>query len=223
MKPDRNLLRAGLTLALSLFTAAWAVAAQHVKPGVERWPIKTSLAPHADVAHPKQVDLVELLNLEDPPGVAKDDPRYQSQLIPAFPNSLDVKEGDIITTKGWLHVVAGEADGDYHIQISDSRDSGNRCLIVEAPKNDPAFVADPAVRALTGKVRKFIFDKVLQGKDPAPNGTVVEPVFVKVTGQLFYDDAHVGDPPRGKKGMKAATLWELHPLTDVKLAHPPAQ
>lgn len=65
-------------------------------------------------------------------------------------------------------------------------------------------------------------EKVLQGVTPSGSGTVVEPVFVKVTGQLFYDDAHVGDPPRGKKNMKAATLWELHPLIDIKLAHPPA-
>ena len=37
----------------------------------------------------------------------------------------------------------------------------------------------------------------------------------EVAGQLFYDDAHVGDQPRGKRGMKAATLWELHPVTHI--------
>jgi len=26
--------------------------------------------------------------------------------------------------------------------------------------------------------------------------------------------------PRGKKGCKAATLWELHPVTDLKFAQP---
>ena len=46
------------------------------------------------------------------------------------------------------------------------------------------------------------------------------PVHVQVTSQLFYDDAHVGDPPRGKKGCKAATLWELHPVTDLEFAQP---
>jgi hypothetical protein len=41
---------------------------------------------------------------------------------------------------------------------------------------------------------------------------------VTVTGALFYDDAHVGDQPRGKKGMKASTLWELHPVTAIGFA-----
>jgi hypothetical protein len=46
-------------------------------------------------------------------------------------------------------------------------------------------------------------------------------VYVFVTGQLFYDDAHVGDRPRGKKGMKAATLWEIHPIEAMSFAPPP--
>jgi hypothetical protein len=44
------------------------------------------------------------------------------------------------------------------------------------------------------------------------------PPFVAVTGQLFYDDAHVGDPPRGKKGCSAETLWGVHPITNLKCA-----
>ena len=46
------------------------------------------------------------------------------------------------------------------------------------------------------------------------------PPFVRVAGQLFYDDAHVGTPPRGKKGCKAETLWEIHPVTDIGFATP---
>jgi hypothetical protein len=60
-------------------------------------------------------------------------------------------------------------------------------------------------------VRSFIKSKLPANRDPSPAGSVLQhPVFVTVTGILFYDDSHVGDPPRGKKGMKAATLWELH-------------
>ena len=44
--------------------------------------------------------------------------------------------------------------------------------------------------------------------------------YVEMTGQLFYDDAPVGDSPRGKKGCKAATLWELHPVTELRFARP---
>ena len=63
--------------------------------------------------------------------------------------------------------------------------------------------------------------QILHGKAPSESGRIVKPVYVKVTGQLFYDDAHVGQPPRGKKKMQAATLWEVHPVIDVQFVHPP--
>jgi hypothetical protein len=219
MKETKNL-RRRLSLAIVICASITLFTRAAVQPGVERWPIKTSLSAQADVTHPKVVGFIDLLGLEDAPGVTKNDARFQSALIPGFDNPLKLKEGDIVSVSGWLHLVAGESDGDFHIQMSGSQSSGNRCLIVESPKPDPAFVSDPTVTALSTKVRKFIMDKVLLGQTPSSSGTVVEPVYVTVSGQLFYDDSHVGDAPRGKKGMKAATLWELHPLTDIKLATP---
>ena len=68
----------------------------------------------------------------------------------------------------------------------------------------------------------MIKTKMLAGKDPSVSGSVMQhPVYVTVTGILFYDDSHVGDAPRGKKGMKAATLWELHPVTAIAFAPKP--
>jgi hypothetical protein len=43
-------------------------------------------------------------------------------------------------------------------------------------------------------------------------------VCVSVTGQLFYDDAHLQGELRGKKGMSSHTLWELHPITAFTIA-----
>lgn len=50
---------------------------------------------------------------------------------------------------------------------------------------------------------------------------MMHPVFVRITGKLFYDDAHVGMAPRDKKGMKAATPWDLHPVTAISFAPTP--
>jgi hypothetical protein len=40
-----------------------------------------------------------------------------------------------------------------------------------------------------------------------------------------FDDWHVGGPPRGKsRGThpgKAATLWEIHPITDIRFTPRP--
>lgn len=205
----RGVAMLGLVLLLGL---SESLAAQHeVKPGVEPWPIKTSVPAGMDVSHGTSVSYADLVELSDPPGVRKNDRRYQAARIPEFTNTLGVKEGDILTITAWLHLVAGENDGDYHIQISDSQDSQASCLIVEVPNPDPHFQ----------KVRDFIKAKLLRGGDPSPRGSLMQhPPYVQVTGQLFYDDAHVGDPPRGKKGCKAATLWELHPVMDLKFVQP---
>jgi hypothetical protein len=48
--------------------------------------------------------------------------------------------------------------------------------------------------------------------------------FVRVTGQLFFDDSHAKRPEeRGKKGMPAATAWEVHPIVALKFAPKPPQ
>lgn len=208
-----------------LFTLALSIAAaQHaIHPGVERWPIKTSLPGPPGKA--KTIALADLLSFGDPainPKVNKNDHRFQSARIPAFSNTLHLNEGDLITTTGWLHLVAGETDGDYHIQISASPTDGSNCLIVEVPNPDPAFVADTSLRPAFENVRAFLKAKTLANKDPSPTGSVMaHPPFVTVTGQLFYDDSHVGDPPRGKKHMPAATLWEVHPVTAMAFAPKP--
>jgi hypothetical protein len=209
-------------LALGLSVATGQKPAH---PGVERWPVKTSLPSNPGSA--KIVALADLLSFIDPvvtPKVSKNDPRFQNARIPPFSNSLSIHEGELITTTGWLHLIAGESDGDYHIQISASAADGNNCIIVEVPNPDPAYVADAALRPKFEQVRTFLKTKTLANKEPSSTGSVMaHPPFVQVTGQLFYDDSHVGDPPRGKKGMKAATLWELHPVTVMAFAAKPAK
>jgi hypothetical protein len=68
--------------------------------------------------------------------VTKNDKRYQDVRMTAQA-SMKYAEGTAITTAGWVHLVAGETDGDYHIQIGASATSGDQCLIVEVPNPDP--------------------------------------------------------------------------------------
>lgn len=206
----------GFTIGLML--AATAAAQQlatqvKTKPGVERWPVKTSVPANAGPA--QTVALADLLGLPNAAGVLKNDKRYQSDRIPAQPGQ-NLPEGTVVTTAGWLHLVALETDGDYHIQVSGSATSGDQCLIVEVPDPDSAYTASAALQPVFAALRSTIKTKMLAGKDPSGTGSVMQhPVYVTVTGILFYDDAHVGDPPRGKKGMHASTLWELHPVTSL--------
>ncbi len=207
---------------LLVITAGTLGFGAQFEPGKARWKIKTSVPEGANVEGGRKVSYEDLVKLEDSPGVKRNDKRYREELIPVFENSLKVKEGDILTTQGWFHLVAAESDGDYHIQISGAQDSQASCLIVEVPMPESEFVSSEALRSVSKKVRDFIKEKLLKGKEPSKNGSVmVNPVYVEIAGQLFYDDAHVGDKPRGKKGCKAATLWELHPVTAIHFVPEP--
>lgn len=215
-------------LLVSIALAAPRTPAQSCTgPGTKRWPVKVSVAAVADLRNPKVVGLNALLALEDPPGVKPDDPRFEDARIPAFSNSLSVMEGDILQTTGWLYLVATESDCDYHIQISnqprtttDKPTPQDDCVVVEAPK--PDFVDSADLKQSLSTMRDFIKTKILKGNEPSKKGSVmIHPVCVRVTGQLFYDDAHLektgAKKPRGKKGMQSDTLWELHPITQFQI------
>jgi len=193
----------------------------HLAPGVERWAIKTSLL---DQPQKKKIPLAELLALPNP--IDKEDSKYDSVRIPFTVGPRHLHEGEIITTTAWLHLVALEddsknhRDGDYHIQIRTSPEWQDSCLVVEVPY--PDFVPDPALGEKCGKVRQFIKDNLLQGKEPGTKGNKLDhPAYVTITGQLFFDLPHVKGNPRGKRGMKSYTPWEIHPITSIKFAPTP--
>ena len=211
---------------ICMLTSAVAIAQTCNGPGKARWTIKTSLPQGADASGSgKTFDLAKLLAFPAAPGVAPDDKRFQNVRIPAFNNDLQVKEGDLVTTTGWLYLVATEKDDcDYHIQISleprttsDKPQANDDCIIVEAPR--PDFVSESELSSKVSAERDLIKSKLLAGKEPSNTGSVMQhPVCVTVTGQLFYDDAHETGQLRGKKGMSSHTLWELHPITAFAFA-----
>jgi hypothetical protein len=216
---------------LALFVAALLAPAWPAigKPGVERWAIKTSIRPAAK--HHVATKLADFLKVRQPHVPKKSatfDPN--TELIPHDPATKGFNEGDIVTIRGWLHLVAAESgakgDEDYHIQISNSRTDGDNCVVVESP--NPDFITDPDLKRKTETIRLWVRERLLHNKDkePSQGGNVMKgEVYVQATGQLFFDSNHASpaDPSggRGKRGMKAGTIWELHPLTDLRFAPKP--
>lgn len=209
---------------LSVCGTSSGAALSCLQPGTERWPVKTSLPVGAQT---KTMTLADALNLPKLPNVAKDDPRYQSTRIMVPP----VTEDTLVTISGWLYLVGFESDDcDFHIQISPQpRTSTNpptkddNCIIVEVPSGQYAT----AIASQVEGVRQWVIDNLL-GKTAPTIGSVhvmTHPVYVTVTGALFYDDAHEylanGGTGRGKKGMESNTLWELHPVTSIAFAPAP--
>jgi hypothetical protein len=194
---------------------------QHLAPGVERWAIKTSLSSHPDR---RTVPLKELLALPNP--IDTEDSQFDAKRIPVAVGKHSLKEGDIITTTAWLHLVALEddshthRDGDYHIQIRTSPEWADSCLIIEVPYAE--FVSNQRLAKQCGAVRQFIKEKILNGKEPGPRGNRLDhPVYVTIKGQLFFDAPHLKGAPRGERDMKSYTPWELHPLYSIRFAAKP--
>jgi hypothetical protein len=186
-----------------LVTYALVAQPRPIQPGQGRWDIKTSLAETADLAHPRDVTIDSLIELKEPlTGMST----YQHQRFPQAAGAF--REGEILNVQGWLHLVAFEVDGDYHMQISASPESGDNCVIVKIPY--PGFVQSKPLALLVRQARDIVRQRALKGQEPSPGGSVLtHPMRVQVVGALFFDDQHVGLRPRGKKGMKSATSWEL--------------
>ena len=199
----------------------------HFGPGVERWDIKTSLMPGTIGQAPHQITFTHLRDLHGPSAALLHDTSIRMRKAQA----TGPQEGDIVSTTGWVQLVAVEAtkkkntdivtDGDYHIQVSAARDNRDGVVIVEVPR--PEFVSDPALKQKVDALRAMLRTKLHGGTEFSRNSgsCIVHPVRMQLVGQLFYDASHTtsGDPGggRGKQGHKAATLWEIHPLFDASI------
>jgi len=235
--PDASLRRrpraprwaAPLALAAAFAVGVTAPAvARTLKPGTlaARWPIKTTLPADNEIGHPHSVDIANLMAMQDAPGVTAQDARFRDQRIPGAMGTLH--EGDDIRVKAWVHLVAMDNDGDYHIQVSDSPTSAAHCVIVEMPMDQARFVKDATLRVRFQQYRQMLRTKLLHDptKDFSASGNrMVHPPYMSIEGQLFYDDWHVGGAPRGiskpNHPMHASTLWEIHPITTIAFATAP--
>ena len=121
----------------ALLCCVLGITAQDLNPGIDRWSIKTSLAENH---RNKKTKLQKLLDLPNP--ITKATAELDDKRISKTVDGL--KEGDVITTKGYLHLVALEKDskkhrdGDYHIQLK--LDSQYSNLINAANKNIKAEI-----------------------------------------------------------------------------------
>src|SRR5258708_3140134 len=164
--------------AIFLFSIlfSYSQTTQQLEPGVDRWKVKTSAEKFISNDKAKSVSLETLLAL--PLLEAKyNDKNYPETLIPKKVGTL--KEGDIITTKGYLHLVALEnsskdhRDGDYHIQITLNPEWSDSCFIVEIPYEE--FVSNADLKSLCAQNRKFIRKNLLHDEkiEPITSGNVM--------------------------------------------------
>jgi hypothetical protein len=149
-----------IALTLGILPGSVADAAQTRRtafaPGKARWEIKTLVPADADLSNSKKVNLQTLLAIKWPPGARGHSHQMDRKRYPPAPNARGLVEGQIISTTGWIHLIAAEPDGDYHIQIAQAKNSQTRCFIVEVPRPLQRFVKDKRVRKVAATVRDKI-------------------------------------------------------------------
>lgn len=224
MRKPSALVLVQLLLLAPLWPASKAVSPGSIKA---RWPIKTSVPPHTDLKQPgTMLPLADFLVL--PAAAEHMSTEFESALFPKKPGAK-FGDGDLVRTRGYVRLVAGEPDGDYHIQITETPDTFDNCLVVEVPKDDPEFVKDAQVSAAAKSVRDFVMTRLKTGDPTGRIVRIVGPAYVEVTGQLFFDAEHQaamakgvfrGKSINGKK-LPSKTSWEIHPITQMVFAPRP--
>ena len=209
---------------VALLSNAAVARSCHYKKGEDRWGIKTSL-PQGALSHdPTHIGLATFMELENPPMTAAQK-RALAKKRWSKGVELDghvLHEGDMIEVEGYLYRAGCKPDGDYHLEIGTSSDSGKHCLIVELP--DAGQVADQILRQMVKRAHKELNTapaKLFGSKFKQEN-----PVPIVVSGQFFLDAHHLsktGGNPSGGRGSRyngkncAVNVWEIHPVTGIQI------
>jgi hypothetical protein len=82
--------------------------------------------------------------------------------------------------------------------------------VSEIPDEDDV---PPQLRPMIEAARNFVKSKVLAGKEPSrQEATLPNPLYIQITGQLFFNDVSIGDDSRpDAQGLHRASRWEVHP------------
>ena len=192
----------------------------------DRWVIKTSVSSNSTLANTVTAQVNDLAKLQDLPTSVGNAKQFPASFI-SQTAANGMHEGQMVQTDCYIHLVAFEVDddSDYHIQVNQNPTNNvtdlSPCLIVEVPH--PLATSDPELSQEFADARKLLRDNCFGGA--IPTGTVSTPLHVRITGQLFYDLSHAGSSdPGGGRGktvngtrMKATTIWELHPVTNIEI------
>jgi hypothetical protein len=122
-----------------------------------------------------------------------------------------------VSVKAFLYAAKAENDCDRHCIVGrDPKLSPEIYMTMELsglpPKNAPAFADLSAARTA--------FKKFFGAHDPGMTYEFYNPpIAIQIEGSLFFDMTHATGGRPGPQSLKSRmpTIWEVHPLTSVKL------
>jgi hypothetical protein len=139
-----------------------------------------------------------------------------------------LKEGDMITTQGYLRVIAtedsGKANEAYVLQIAAHINGVDSCFVVKIPSNQSGAMT---TKETADNAKKFIKENLVKGKVPCSGGNLMRnPVYVSITGKLAYNTGrakvmrNMKDGNKVKRDMSAYTPWEIHSIRNIEFSLP---
>ncbi len=170
-----------------------------------RWSAKidTTLA----AIMPRPASIPEMLQSWSPPAVTARDwcaPRAARELL-------------VYRVRGWVRrLETSKDDGDWHIELTDRRDSpADSCIVAEIPLVELGDMYRQA-RADLGSL--------VAGRRRSKSGVLAKPVAVQIVGAAFFDGHHRAgarrrdaiDPKHGRCNSSLRALWEIHPVYRVE-------
>ncbi len=190
------------------FVALWSEPPTHRQACAEpryRWSekIDTTLA----TVTPLRASIPEILGSWDPPALTA-----RNRCAPRAARELLVYQ-----VRGWARrLETSKDDGDWHIELTDRRDSlADSCIVAEIPLVE-----------LGGAYRQARADlkRVLAGRRRSKSGVLAKPVEVQIVGAAFFDGHHRApgrrrdpiNPKHGHCNSSLRALWEIHPVYRVE-------
>lgn len=160
----------------------------------------------------KITDLVQLPLMDKMYDCKISNPKYYP-----YASKYGLKHGDMITTQGYLQVVATEDSGkvseSYLLQLTVNTTKGDTCFMVRIPAEQLAKFGG---KESLDNSKKFVRELV-KGRIPCTGGNIIrKPVYVSVTGQLSYVGSRAANmrkemvAAQGKRDMNSYTPWEIN-------------
>lgn len=180
-------------------TGAEAAKPAAIKPGKDRWPVKTGADLDAgEVArHPKKATVEQMLAFPRPIDMplSESNPFYQDRRARPVETSIWTVEADVTQ-------VQLMPDGDYRVTI---RGASGQTMVLEMPNPDPAFVDPKGPFAAKIKTARTQFDSKMQPEHTPKPLTL----HARITGIGFFGRAW------GKKKV-TGNLVQLHPVLNIE-------
>ena len=125
-----------------------------------------------------------------------------------------VEEQRNVRTTAFLYAASRESDNDFHLILGPDRSTPQKRFMTAElsglpPRDFPSF---PTLKSARDVFKRHFGNRL-------PGSTYdhyVPPQPVRITGSLFFDIHHAGGPRPGPAEFKPATLWEIHPITEIE-------